>query len=747
MATKAKKKPTTDQIATAQNDITRNYIGKTLLNPDAVLSKESGGKGVQIYEEMLFEARVFSEMQKRKLAVIGKEWEVTAGGDSPQDQKIADFVAEVLKKFSYDTARQSLLSGIVTGFKPGEIMWNYSEGDIWIEKINAVSPRRFSFDLNNKLRLLTWGNMLEGEEIPDRKFIVFTNPSDTNSPYGDGIGRALYWPLWFKKNGVKFWAVFLDKFGQPTPWGKYPAGTEKGKQDDLLDALKAMQTDQCIITPDNMSVELLEAARASSVDSYDRWEKFWNDAISFIILGQTATTEGTPGQLGAATERDQVRLEIVKADADLLCECQNNTLIPWLVDYNFPGVTEYPKVWIRTDPEEDLKPLAERDRIIVKEIGLPTAKSYFYDTYGIPEPQPDEELVSVPQTPSPFAPAGFSERNDRRWTIDDRRKKKIRPSSLIPHPSSFAPVGFSERNDRRWMIDDRRKKKMRPSSLIPHPSSFAEPNDWITEYMRRLEPARAKVRGSALAEIEAWLAKQGSPPSEEEFTSALQGILGSSYKSIDLTAIHDTITAMYQDFKSAAAAGLGGDLMATIGFGGADVRAINFLGNLDHYYISKFVKNTDAQAAVREFLKTRYLEGGEGLFGRGDPKVLMELKNILSQHMIDLEGYQVRRIIETDVVRAQNWAHISQMHDAGISEIEIIEPTMECAFCAQMNGKIIQVDTGYSRMIDQSNMTPEEYEAELQANAPSLDSIQDFVDQGLLPPYHPHCRGTIVMKQ
>ncbi len=69
---RSKKKPITGQIMTAQNDITLNYIGKILLNPDKVLSFESRGKGIEVYEDMLFEARVFSEMQKRKLAIIGK---------------------------------------------------------------------------------------------------------------------------------------------------------------------------------------------------------------------------------------------------------------------------------------------------------------------------------------------------------------------------------------------------------------------------------------------------------------------------------------------------------------------------------------------------------------------------------------------------------------------------------------------------------------------------------------------------
>jgi len=687
-----KKKPDLQQIMTAENDITRNYIGKILLNPDKILASEGERKGIEIYEDMLYEARVFSEMQKRKLAVIGKEWDIEPASDDAQDVKVADFIKEVFKKFSYDTARQTLLTGIVTGFKPAEVMWDYSEGDIWIKSLNGGSPRRFVFDIKSNLRLLTWGNMIEGQELPDRKFIVFRNPSDNNSPYGDGLGRPLYWPIWFKKNGVKFWAVFLDKFGQPTPWGKYPPGTDKDSQDKLLDALKAMQTDQAIITPDTMDVELLEAARASSVDSYDKWEKFWNDAITFIILGQTATTEGTPGKLGSEEARTDIREEIVKSDADLLSECQNDFLIPWLCDYNFPGLKEYPKVWVQTEPPEDLEKLSKVHQVVLPWLD-DVPKSFIHDTYSIPTAEGDEEVLVIEKaSPMPF---GFA---------------------TSPVPSL---VRRGERGGRRV------------------PASFAE-SDWVDFYLSNISASLKNIRAGALSTIETWLRSQSTPPSEKEFISKIQSILGDAYKQIDKTAITESIAGIYQAVKSAPG--------VEIIFGGADIRAINFLSNVDHFYLSKFIDNPDAQAKLTEFLKTRYLEGGEGLFGTGDPKTIMELKNLLSQNMTDLEGYQINRIADTGVQRVRNWAHISQLNDAGIAEIEIVEPTMECPFCSMMNGKIIQVNVAYKNMINQANMTPEEYEEFLENNPPSLEGIEDYVDQGMLPPYHPHCRGTIIKR-
>ena len=82
-----------------------------------------------------------------------------------------------------------------------------------------------------------------------------------------GLGQSLWWPAWFKKHGIKFWLVFCERFGAPTPWGKYPHGTSKGDQDTLLSALEAMQQENAIVTPEGMMVELIEAAQVA-VDEF-----------------------------------------------------------------------------------------------------------------------------------------------------------------------------------------------------------------------------------------------------------------------------------------------------------------------------------------------------------------------------------------------------------------------------------------------------------------------------------------------
>ena len=402
------KKPITDEIAGVEKDIFRDYLGNIQSNPDKVLKSESGGRGIEIYEDLLRDPKVGSSLQTRRLAVVGKEWEVIPASDNSQDVKIAEYVKEVLLNFNYDAARKALLSGIIPGFKPGEVMWEYSEGDIWIKDIIGRSARRFVFDLKNNMRMITFQNMIDGEELPDKKFIIFRNVSDNGSPYGDGLGRMLYWPVWFKKNAIKFWMIFADKFGSPTAIGKYPPGTGQAEQDKLLAACEAIQQESAVKMPNTMVIELLEAARQGTVNTYETLCNFMNSDIAQVMLGHTGSSVSTPGKLGSEDAALDVKDEYVKADADALCECQNNSLVKWIVDYNFPGVSRngYPKVWIRVEDEEDLKPLAERDKILAVDIGVPIGKKYFYDTYGIPQPEDGEELIVIQQPSNPVIASG-----------------------------------------------------------------------------------------------------------------------------------------------------------------------------------------------------------------------------------------------------------------------------------------------------------------------------------------------------
>lgn len=413
-----------------------------LENPDPILRSESGGKGLKLYDEVDRDAHAGSVLQTRYLAVIGKEWEVlpaergVQGAGRPkaqtQEQKIADFVRKCFEDCNFDQFRQELLQAILFGFYSGEVLWKVVNGEIVIDRLLAKHPRRFIFTPERELRLLTLTSMIDGEPVPDRKFVTLTYGSSDN-PYGKGLGQSLWWPVWFKKNGIKFWVIFSEKFGSPTAVGKYPSGSTPTQKSDLLDAITSIQQETGITIPEGMAIDLLEATRTGTVNTYETLCEYMDKQISKRVLGQTATTEGTPGKLGNEQSQQEVRDDITKADADLLAECLNNTLVKWLVDLNFGPQAAYPKFWIRCEGEEDLKPLADRDKVLVVDIGLPVGKKYFYETYAIPEPEDGEELVSVPKPTPPTPPAGLPPAHPGPGA-----------SAPAPEPGMTMPPQFSE---------------------------------------------------------------------------------------------------------------------------------------------------------------------------------------------------------------------------------------------------------------------------------------------------------------
>jgi phage gp29-like protein len=390
------KKPNTDEIATPGKDIDV-FSGwlKRLLNPDPTLLSESSGAGIKLYDEVARDAHAGAVLQSRALAVTGKEWEVLPADKSLKAKKVAEFVKGALLSCNFDQARQEMLLAVLYGYYPAEVIWTVRDGQVAIERIRGKHPRRFVFDMERRPRLLTPSNMTDGEEVPPRKFVVFTYGSSDN-PYGCGLGQSLWWLVWFKKVGIKYWLVLLEKFGMPTAVGKYPPGTDKTQQDALLEALDALQSETGVKIPNTLEIELLEATRQGNV-SHQGLCDYMDRAISKRVLGQTLTTEVKgEGSYAASKTHDEVRGDITKADADLLCECLNATLVKWLVDYNFSGVTDYPQLWVRTEEGDDLNVLAERDEKLSRQ-GVRFTAKYYQNTYNL---ESDDFLLTEPVQPT-----------------------------------------------------------------------------------------------------------------------------------------------------------------------------------------------------------------------------------------------------------------------------------------------------------------------------------------------------------
>ena len=359
-------------------DITREFCSSLdlLLPQDSVL--QSRGGNYTLYEEVLRDDQVASTFQQRRLAVTSAEWGVRPGGTDRESHKAADQLRRFLENIGWDGVTEKMLYGVFFGYAVAECLWDRDGTEIILQDIQVRKQRRFAFDKERGLRLLL-RERLQGDKMPERKFWHFCTGSDhDDEPYGLGLAHWLYWPVYFKRNGIKLWLIFMDKFGMPTAKGTYPVNATEEEKRRLLAALRAVQTDSGIIVPEGMQIELIEAARGGQVH-YEGFVDRMNAAIAKVVLSQTLTTDASGGQYKANVQK-AVRNEVVRADADLICDTFNRSVARWLAEWNYPKA-KAPKVWRQVSEEMDLRPRAERDKILFS-MGFCPTLDYVQETYG-----------------------------------------------------------------------------------------------------------------------------------------------------------------------------------------------------------------------------------------------------------------------------------------------------------------------------------------------------------------------------
>jgi phage gp29-like protein len=306
-----------------------------------------------------------------------------------------------------------MLGAVLKGFAVGEIMWINADG-VW--KPNAVlvkKQRRFRFDVDSKLRILTRSSPMDGIEAPDRKFIVHRHSidDDDDDPYGVGLGSVLFWPAWFKRQVMANWLQATRKHASPTTLGQYQGAFDQKKQDELASVFAAMQGSDSLVFPDNVTIELLEAKNQG--DQFETLSRYLDELMSEAMLGETlSTNSGERGARSLGEIHNEVRVAIAKADADLTCQTIKETAIQWYVDVNYPGEA-VPDVWRDFSEAEDLDDKVKRDQTIFGMGYKPKSVDYINDTYGgdwIEKPQTDpNDPASADQQPSALGNVAFAD--------------------------------------------------------------------------------------------------------------------------------------------------------------------------------------------------------------------------------------------------------------------------------------------------------------------------------------------------
>lgn len=386
------------EIATRDRSPDFASLGMYLPNPDPVL--KALGRDIKVYKELRTDAHVGGCVRRRKSSVKTLEYGLDRG---KAKSRVARSIESMLADLPMDRLITEMLDAALYGYQPLEVMWGKVGSFVVPVDVVGKPADWFLFGKDNKLRFRSRQALLNGEEVPQRKFVVARQDASYDNPYGFPDLSMCFWPTTFKKGGLKFWVQFTEKYGSPWVIGKHPRGTPDTETNKFLDSLEDMVQDAIAVIPDDSSVDIKEAAgKTGSADVYERLLHFCRSEVAIALLGQNQTTEANSNKASAQAGL-QVTKDIRDSDAAMVASAINE-LIRWTCELNF-GDGERP-VFDMWEQEEVDKLLAERDDKL-KSAGAVFTPQYFKRAYNLQDGDLAEQPAAAApaSTPAPEVPA------------------------------------------------------------------------------------------------------------------------------------------------------------------------------------------------------------------------------------------------------------------------------------------------------------------------------------------------------
>lgn len=362
------------------NDFVR--LMRCLPDPDPILRKM--GRGITALQELLTDSHLESVWSIRCSATSGAEWFCSAGGDGNgrKEKEAAEAFSENLKHIDIPRVIEEMMDAVAFGYSPLEVIWKAEDGKWVIGDIVGKPPEWFEFNQENRLVLRT--GAIGVEELPKNRFLIARHRPSYANPYGVKVFSKCFWPVTFKKNGFRWWTVFVEKYGGAFLFGKYPNNAGEIYKNELLNSLERMAADSVAIAPEGAEITIESLANKGSVSNvHAEYIEAANKEISKAVLGQTLTTDiGSTGSYAAAQAHNLVRQDLAAADRRRISACFNRLAAVWTY-YNY-GADVLPPLFEFVKDEDLQKERAERDTKLYA-LGWRPKKTYIEREYDIPQ--------------------------------------------------------------------------------------------------------------------------------------------------------------------------------------------------------------------------------------------------------------------------------------------------------------------------------------------------------------------------
>lgn len=180
-----------------------------------------------------------------------------------------------------------------------------------------------------------------------------------------------------------------------------------------------------------------------------------------------------------------------------------------------------------------------------------------------------------------------------------------------------------------------------------------------------------------------------------------------------------------------------------------DLRLIDYLAKSDMFYLGKFILADSVKQKMTQAILDFYV-ANDGEIGNSD--TLDEFRKVMTD-LSNLERYKIRRVVDTTMTNARNYANINYLRQAEIQRFRRVEvgDRLTCPHCKAMDGEVFETQRELTKIDNFVNASQEDIET-LSPFATTIKidefknlSASEKQDMGFgAQALHPHCRGRIV---
>jgi hypothetical protein len=377
-----------------------NHFFRGFLVTDEYVPELTGQKGLETFERMRrSDGMITGSLRSMKQPILRAKYGIQPASQDESDATIANFVRwnlfEGMTTSFIDHIRESL-THLDFGYAICEKVWEVREDLRVMAEVSAMGEdadtralarREVLFDkpmfvlrkLAPRLQrtIQKWnladdgglqsieqavykGSGFKQVEIPVDKLLVFVNEKEGANWTGKSVLRPAYKHWFIKDQLYRIDAIAAERHGVGIPVMELPEGksdTENmDRAEDILMGVRAHERGYVVVPFGYVfKVTGMGEGRAMNllpiIQHHDRMI-----AVS-VLAPQLALGENSQGSFAMHQGQDSFFMLTMRAIADHILDVHNRYLIPQLVNFNFSGVTRYPKLTIGAIETRDIEKL------------------------------------------------------------------------------------------------------------------------------------------------------------------------------------------------------------------------------------------------------------------------------------------------------------------------------------------------------------------------------------------------------